>query len=241
LKTLYTAIVGQYDYLKPIQQPQSEPWKFICYTDQPEDSVVFDLYRDQPEHLKLWEIRRIETDPALSDTKNARKIKILYHKYVESEISIWLDGTFFVNTDLRLWAESYIKDRHFVTVYHPFDDCLYVDGFACMNGGRGDKWELMEQLAAYRKMGIPENNGLISSGVLMRRLTPKVIEACEAWWEQVEKYSERDQIAFGYVNWKYPGVHKSIKWNYTIQKEFQHCPHRHKPWAEARVRQMAGL
>ena len=72
----------------------------------------------------------------------------------------------------------------------------------------------------------------------MRKKTPEVIKACELWWEQVEKYSERDQIGFGFVNWKMPDVHKSITWDYTTQKEFIHCPHLHKLRAKERAKQI---
>lgn len=237
--TLYTAIIGDYDYLKPLLQPQSEPWNFVCFTDQPEDSPVFDLYREQPDHLKVWKIIRVpvrEEGPA----KTARYYKIMFHNHIEDEVSIWIDGTFFVNTDLRLWMLDNFKGD-FTTVYHPFDDCAYTDAFSCMNSGRGDKWELINQINSYRQEGLPENNGLISSGVLMRRRTKPVIEACELWWDHVRRYSTRDQVAFGYVNWKMPDVHRLIKWDYTIQREFHHCPHRHKRWASQKAREIAGL
>jgi len=237
--TIYTAIIGDYDYLKPLKQPQSEPWNFVCFTDQPEDSPVFDLYREQPDHLKVWKIIRVpilEEGPA----KTARYYKIMFHQHIEDELSIWVDGTFFVNTDLRLWVQANMKSD-FTTVKHPFDDCAYIDAFACMSSGRGDKWELINQINAYRQEGLPENNGLISSGVLIRRKTKTVIEACELWWDHVKRYSQRDQVAFGYVNWKMPEVHTSIKWDYTIQKEFWHCPHRHKSWANQRAKEIAGI
>jgi len=123
-------------------------------------------------------------------------------------------------------------------INHPFDDCIYTDVKSCIGLGKGDFWKLTEQAHTYRNLGIPLNNGLIASGILMRRNTPEVRQLCETWWEQVEKYTERDQIAFGYAAWKHPGVFNTIDWDYTKLTEFIHCPHLSKPWRSARHREI---
>jgi hypothetical protein len=113
-------------------------------------------------------------------------------------------------------------------VNHPFDDCVYTDIKSCLGAGKGDFKTLIRQAHDYMTLGVPENNGLISSGVLMRRNTKQVREFCSLWWDEVEKYTERDQIAFGCAAWKMPGVFNTTTWNYTTQEEFIHCPHIHK-------------
>lgn len=234
--TLYTGIFSDYDYLKPVKVPQkAENLRLICYTDQPESSEVFDLVREN----NPWKIVRVPVMEC-GAAKTARWYKINAHEHIDDDISVWIDGTFFVNTDVGKWVMPKLQ-QDFITVAHPFDNCLYVDAFACMSGGKGDKWRIIDQINTYKNLGIPENNGLISSGILMRRNTKEVAEACAMWWDQVEQFSERDQIAFGYVNWKLPGCHKSIRWNYSTQTEFQHCPHRHKKWGVSRAYQLAGL
>lgn len=117
-------------------------------------------------------------------------------------------------------------------INHPFDDCIYTDIKSCMGAGKGDFWKLVDQAKDYQAEGVPEHNGLISSGILMRRNTKEVREFCELWWSHVEKYSERDQVAFGYAAWKMPGVFNTFNWNYTQAKEFIHCAHRHKSWSK---------
>lgn len=235
MPTLYTAIIGKGDYLKPFRVKQrSLAWRYVCFTDQDWESSVFDLVRDK----NPWEIRKVDVLPC-GPVKTARHIKINFHRYVQDDVTMWIDGTFFVNYDLERWYHTYFK-HDFTTIKHPFDSCLYVDAISCMKGDKGNRWEIIRQMQDYKNIGIPENNGLISSGILMRRRRARVIEACKMWWEQVDQYSERDQIAFGYVNWKMPGVHESIEWDYTTQKEFEHCPHRHKKWGEKRAMQMAG-
>ena len=71
----------------------------------------------------------------------------------------------------------------------------------------------------------------------MRKDTPEVRKLCKAWWAEVEKYTERDQIAFGRAALDNKIFHV-IEWDYTKQNEFIHCPHLHKAWRSARYKQI---
>lgn len=226
MKTCYTAIFGPYDDVK---QPfcKSQHWKYVIYTDQD-----FNLPKDN-----VWEIRKVPV-MEIGPVKTARWYKINFHKHIETEYSMWIDATFIINIDLNRWWRRF-KDP-FTTIQHPFDDCIYTDIVSCLKGGKGNPSRLTRQFVDYENEGLPKNNGLISSGILMRRKDDRVNQFCETWWSQVEKYSFRDQVAFGYAQWKHPGVHNSIQWDYTTQKEFIHIPHLHKPWREEKLRQVYG-
>lgn len=226
MKTVFTAIFSNYDDLK---QPffVSQGWRYVCYTDQ-------DL--DLPPDNK-WEIVKVpcmDFGPA----KTARWYKINFHKHIETEFSLWIDATFFINIDLNRWWKRFKAPM--TCIDHPFDDCIYTDIKSCLSGGKGDFWTLIRQANDYKNMGIPENNGLIASGILMRQNTEPVRQLCELWWDQVEQYTERDQIAFGYASWKMPGIYDTTKWNYTDPntKEFLHCPHLHKSWRDEKKKEI---
>lgn len=216
--TVYTAIFSNYDDLKdPFFVTQG--WRYVCYTDQ-------DFKSD------IWEVIKV---PVMScgPVKTARYYKIMFHKHIEDEFSLWVDGTFFINCDLTRWWKRF--QAPFTTVAHPFDRCVYVEIEACLNGGRGNRGQLTRQKRFLTSLNVPTENGLIASGVLMRQNTPEVREFCELWWANVLKYSERDQIAFAYVNFIKPNSHVSIQWNYTQEKEFIHVPHLHKRWLSNQV------
>jgi hypothetical protein len=220
MKTVYTAIFSNYDDIK---EPffVSQHWKYVCFTDQ-------DLKSD------VWEIRKVpvmDCGPA----KTARYYKINFHKHIETEFSLWVDATFFINIDLNRWWKRF--KAPFTCIDHPFDSCIYTEIRSCMNAGKGDFWKLVKQAAEYRDI-VPENNGLIASGLLMRQKTPAVKKFCEDWWAEVEKYTERDQIAFGMAAIKNPGVYDTIEWDYTVRDEFIHCPHIHKSWREQRKKEI---
>jgi len=223
--TIYTVIIGNYDDLKEpfIITPG---WKYVCFTDQDFKSNV-------------WEIRKVECIKKLGNIKTARYYKIMGPSLIEDEFTIFVDGTFFINCNLNEWAKQCKHD--FTTIRHPFDRCLYKDADSCINSGKGKEEDIKRQLIDYRIYGVPHDNGLISSGILMRKRTPDVLKTCELWWEHVYEYSSRDQIAFGFVNWKYPWGHESFDWDYTYMKEFIHIPHITKRWRDEKMMRIKEL
>ena len=221
MKTCYTAIFSDYDDLKEPMFPSTD-WKYICFTDQDIASPV-------------WEVCKVpvmDCGPA----KTARYYKINFHKHIETEYSLWIDATFVINIDLNRWWRNFREP--FTTIDHPYDDCIYKEARSCLEIGRGEANKIKEQIHCYHNDGLPEHFGLISSGILMRQNTPKVAEFCEQWWQQVEKFSSRDQIAFTYAYWNNPIVRHSIKWNYTQQREFIHIPHKGKPWRDHKLKEV---
>lgn len=220
--TVYTAIFGDVDDLK---EPfvVTEGWNFICFTDQDFTSDV-------------WEIRKVPV-MEYGPQKTARWYKINAHKCIDDHLTLWVDGTFFINCNLNDWWEEKFRSP-FTTIFHPFDDCIYKDARSCLDGGKGDPKAIQRQIELYSHLGIKKNSGLISSGILMRERCMKVKSFCTTWWQQVEAWSSRDQIAFGYAQHKHPGVHQSIKWDYTKDTEFLHIPHKTKAWRGGRLREV---
>lgn len=222
MKTVYTAIFGNYDDLKPPLIRKATGWKYVCFTDQPIESDV-------------WEIRNvpvINNDPS----KTARYYKIMFHKHIETDLSLWIDATFIINTNLNRWWRRF--QDPFTAIRHPFDNCIYTDAQSCINAEKGDRGTIEKQVAHYRSIGVPMRNGLISSGILMRRKEERTIQFCETWWDQVKRWSNRDQIAYGYANFKHTGVVNLIDWNYTTENEFIHVPHLHKPWRNQKLKEI---
>ena len=51
----------------------------------------------------------------------------------------------------------------------------------------------------YKKVKFPDNNGLIESCLIIRKHNEKdVILQMEKWYEEIEKYSHRDQLSFNF-------------------------------------------
>lgn len=205
MPTLFTAIFGQYDTLK---EPTviTPGWKYICYTDQPFKSRVWQIKKLAPIHPQF----------------KAREIKIMFHHYIDDAESIWLDASFQINCNLDYWWK-----RHFIPditcVRHPIRDDVYQEALICTQNGRKGVEGALEQVESYRGV-VPEHGGLIQSGLLMRKRSNFTIDLCEEWFEELCAHSLRDQISFAKVS-----LHKPINyitWDYRRNpQEFKHYRH----------------
>jgi hypothetical protein len=193
--TIYTAIFGRYEELKEptIITPN---WNYVCYTDQDFKSDV-------------WEIRK--TDPGeASPLLNARRLKIL-----GTGGEMWIDGSFRIDTDLNWFWEKHFTPP-FTVVQHPMRNCVYQEISKCIVNNRARRSDLIRQKNKYYREGLPKDNGLIQSGILMRLDTPEVVKFCSLWWDQLH-LSVRDQIGFAYAEWKlgikWPRIHIDYRRN----------------------------
>lgn len=207
--TIYTAIFGNYEELK---EPTviTPNWKYVCYTDQPITSNV-------------WQIIKMPTPE--NARRLARRIKILAHEYVSDTKHIWIDASFVIDTNLNDWWSKYMKGS-FSAPKHPLTSCVYKEILSCLIGNRGEEQLLRQQEIDYIAMKVPSNNGIIQSGLLMRTRDAECIALCNDWWNELELHSSRDQVAFANISRKYN--FNTYVWNYRAEKDFIYKHHYHK-------------
>lgn len=82
-------------------------------------------------------------------------------------------------------------------------DCAYDEGKWLIRKGIYDSENIQRQMNFYKKEKFPTHNGLYVSGQLFRRHTKRLKEFSKLWWEQVERFSYRDQVSLPYTIWKY--------------------------------------
>ena len=227
-KVIYTAIFGNYDSLpEPDDMPSG--FDFICFTDTDIKSNV-------------WDVRKVL--PIYEDsTRNARKYKILPHRFLpEYDLSIWVDGNFIIQNDVNECIDEYLDDVNMAFFDHMkcnLDprNCVYQEGQAILWLGNNDpnkKYKdnpevIVKQLNRYKEEGYPENNGLITSGVLFRKHNElDVVETMEMWWEELKYNSKRDQLSFDYVAWKSNFKFKYMEGDIRDNTYFYLLPHNHQ-------------
>ncbi len=207
-KTIFTVIFGPYEQLKEplVDNPD---WNFICFTDQPFVSNV-------------WKIVQV---PIVDNPRlKAREYKILFYKFIESEFSIYIDGSFEVNCNLTdFWNKHY--KLSFNAAIHPWRNDVYEEAETCLKGMRGGCNGLKEQIEAYRNI-VPKNNGLISSGILLRKKSQECIDLCNEWFHEVKTHSHRDQIGFSKVCLNYQDIIHRFQYRYCEEYSFMFTPHR---------------
>ena len=187
---LYTAIFEKMSVFRSLKLSIPNVDKF-CYTD-------LDIKND------FYEIRGMELN-RLDPTRRNRFVKIcipdeIFDNY---EYSLYLDSKHPMSIDFEQLLSCMEPESDFLLSKHPRRDCIYEEGKVCIEKGKGFRAGILKQLDFYRSENYPPHNGLYAAYWLFRRHTKKLKEFSKLWWEQVDKYSYRDQISLPYVAWKY--------------------------------------
>ena len=186
---VYTCISGNYDLLKDIVKKEPDI-DYICFTNQ-------DIISE------TWEIRKIpEYLESLEQTKIARCIKILPHLFLpEYEISVWVDGNIQVLGNTNKFINENLTG-YFCISKHPDRICTYKEAEAVISLNKDNKDIVNKQIEEYRNNGFPENNGMVQSGIMIRKHNNnECIVISKKWWSEVKKWSKRDQLSFNYSIW----------------------------------------
>jgi len=208
---IYTAISNGKDNL--LSQPsQTFDHSLVAFTPNPQNK-------------HSWEIRPLPYKHSKS-VLEAKYAKILPHKlFPDYDVSIWIDG----NCQILSELSPILEDLEKLKIFFHCDgrDCLYKEANVVKQIRYDNPQIVDKQMAYYRQDGYPENNGLISGGVIIRRHhDPEVIELMEAWWQQVIQFSVRDQLSFNYVAWKQNFPVTYIPGNLRNNHYFQILAHR---------------
>lgn len=209
MKICYTALFGEYEELKdPVIVTPG--WRYICYTDQPLTSNV-------------WEIIQVP----LIDTpqRTARWYKIM--GWFNWKYSMWIDASFKINCNLNdWWALRFVSP--FSAAKHPLRTDIYAECRSCMVNNRGDNGKVLLQEQRYKDLAIPQYTGIITSGILLRENTKQCIVLHEAWWKELSEQSVRDQLAFAFVSLGIDWIN-TYKWDYSEsrQTDFIYTKHKH--------------
>lgn len=200
---IYTAIDGGHYVLKP-QKFKSEDVDFFCFTNKNSNASP-------------WKIRNIER--RFKDKRlNYKWYKLMAHElFPDYEYSIWIDSLFVLHKDPRPYLKENLKDSNMAIFRHNTGrNCIYEEGQICADLKLANRNEVNLQLGRYRKDGYPEKNGLVMTGILLRRHNePDVIKTMNHWFEEIKNGCKRDQVSFNYSVWK-------TNLNLKIIKELQH-------------------
>ncbi|MFM7852994.1 MAG: glycosyltransferase domain-containing protein, partial [Flammeovirgaceae bacterium] len=121
----------------------------------------------------------------------------------EYDYYVYVDGNIEIIGDVRDLVRTANEDFSFVVgMYeHPFRNCIYSEGAACIKHSRDWFWRIGRQLRQYFRAGYPISNGLYEAGVILIRNSPQSAEFLRNWWLEYLSGSARDQISLPYVAW----------------------------------------
>ena len=205
-KVCVVPIFGDYDNLK---EPTfiNDDWKYICISDKHQKSNV-------------WKTKIFKNDTLTNKQKSGYVLTQL-HRLLDYDVAIVVGGQIQINTDLN----NYIFDEDFVTLDHPSRNCIYKEAQACILLDKDNPKVIAKQMYKYLEEGYPVNNGMIQTGITIRKDNNLIRTFMNRWWYEIQTYSQRDQLSFNYVKYQIPITHKELSSN-LLNKEFRLNKHK---------------
>ena len=197
-KVIYTTIIGNgYDLHEPIVE--NKDWDHICFVSRNKSILCKKKLKESK-----WKIIQVK-DPSLTSEKLSRKVKIMQHEFLpeQYETSIFVDARFTIKTDLNIFCEEYLKHYGIAVMLHNRRNCAYEEGDYVVNQGLVSPNKIQMQLSHYKADGFPKRFGLFAPGIMIRKCgNIKVDKMMMDWWEEIKKYTYRDQVSLAYILWK---------------------------------------
>ena len=165
-------------------------------------------------------------------TRKNRYCKIKAHElFPEYRYSIYFDGSIKLKSDCILKKVNELpKTRIMVYSKNHFEN-IYMEAMRAGEHFRDNKEIISKQVEKYWLEGMPDNFGSFLCGVLIREHNnPICVKLMNEWWNEIERYSRKDQISFPYVLWKNGFTKNDVK---VLEKDIQNlkfidCNKQHK-------------
>lgn len=187
----YTVLLGGYERLTEQPVAHRSGVDFLCFTDDP------------TLESETWSIRQLTPLFPGDAVRSQRQAKIQAHAILpEYDVSLYLDNSVLLRRTPEEILEAFLpEDAPMAIAAHSFRQTVGDEFRVVVSLGldRADRCE--EQERHYRDHD-PESLGLrpLWSGILLRRhLDPRVVEAMNAWFLHVLRYSRRDQLSSHYA------------------------------------------
>jgi hypothetical protein len=170
------------------------------------DNCDYIAFVDKEYDVKVWEQRPVLKFSSLDkyfNRRNAKTYKILSAiMFPQYEYIIWEDGNHQLKMDPQLIIDEYGDDNDILLFKHPDRKCTYEEMQAVAQW-QLDNRELVElQFRYYKSLGVPEKLGLYEMSTFIVKTTNATKEFQLMWWEQISKFSSRDQISLPFCLWK---------------------------------------
>lgn len=174
-KAIFTCLFGEYDNLNPA--PSYNGWDCFLFTDK------------EPVESKGWTVKIYE--PWTDSRKQSRHYKILSHKYIsEYDLVCYIDANMILAKEppsRPIWSKHYSGRT------------LIQEAKQILTLKKEDKTIIDRQMIYYTRHRIRQFAPLMQNGFFVREHSEKMNQLHDAWWEQVNEFSYRDQLSLPFV------------------------------------------
>ena len=165
--------------------------------------VDYHAFADDIKNSNGWNIHptlKFSCDISYQNRRNAKIYKILPFVFLPNyDYYFWVDSTHMLEANPFEVIEEYLSNSDIAVFKHSERNCVYSEGKLVMDI-KFDHPNLVEdQLAFYKDMCYPKNNGLYELPARVQRNTELTQKMGWMWWEQICMFSSRDQISFPFV------------------------------------------
>lgn len=212
-KCIYSVMIGDYDNLIPA--PKFTGWDSILIIDQ-------DL--TDSKGWKIFKVDKLE----LSPEKESRRYKILSHKYLPE-----YDLVCYVDMNLKIRKAPPTKPTWFT---HPKRVSVFQEADKVVELKKEHPEPVRAQIGFYKSQGFRDNYDLFQNGFFVRRHNDTQNKLHEYWWDQVEKYSYRDQLSLPFSIMKTGIKPENILPNRMINQYIYQLPHKNPFVAHSKMK-----
>lgn len=204
---IYSALFAEYDI-------DIEHVGNFCEKTKNYDNVEFVAFTNRKEITsKKWNIKYVKIEES-SARLNARYYKMNPDLVLpDHDFSIWMDSQFYITRDPKeIINERLIQAQASIAIHHHGDiNNLVREAVSQAFVYKNDNPKIcMDQLVEYYQKGFPVlGYEHFETGVLIRINNNRSREFNKMWWENIKKYSLRDQISCPYIVWQFRKKYKN--------------------------------
>lgn len=169
------------------------------------DNTDYIAFVDREHDCKVWKqiiSPSFSMDKQYQSRRDAKIYKIMPHLFLpEYDVYIWTDPTHELVSDPHSICDEYLVDNDIALFRHTSRRCAYREANEIIKLNY-DHIDLVEsQKKFYEESGFPKGLGLFELPVSIRKNCSTINAMNMRWWEQICKYSSRDQISLPFILW----------------------------------------
>ncbi len=184
-RALFTAITGDYEKLNELPPVAQGTMDAYCFTDN--SNVTSDS----------WKIVVVDSPFPLDPIRSQRFFKILQHDIVRRfDETLYIDNSVLLKVDPHQILDVWLRDAEIAIPEHSFRNSVYDEFDAVIEHHLDTRDRVLEQKNHYAELyphvlsKRPTWNAMIA-----RRNTDNVAEFERMWFDQLLRYSRRDQLS----------------------------------------------
>ena len=142
--------------------------------------------------------------------------------YPSIPLFMWVDSSIQLKEGIIEWMKKMLGDYDAVFFKHSLRSSVVEEkNYVIQNmtnsylNKRYINYDLNAQVESYLKEGFPDKDGLIETGLFLRKNTENVNKAFDHWFIEQVKWSIQDQLSLSYILWKHKINYKIIT-DYTV-------------------------